>query len=92
MPVSLEHRLRVLRFQEQQKREMEAQKVIVGERERFLRELMRWDGVAATRELGPQTSQQQNSARQWCKKKGLVTFEDGYWRLTEIGRAAIRAA
>lgn len=62
---------------------------IVGERKKFLLELRCWNGVATTRELGPQLCQQQNSARQWCRRKGLVAFEGGCWLLTEAGRAAL---
>lgn len=58
----------------------------------FLRALARWQGVASPRELGPQTSQEENSARQRCRRRGLVTYEGGYWRLTDIGRYALRAA
>lgn len=66
--------------------------LITGERERFLRELSRWGGAAATRDLGVgKIEQRQKSARQWCQKYGLVTFEGGYWRLTEAGRVAIKA-
>ena len=56
---------------------------------KFLRALRRWQGVASSRDLGPQTSQDENRARQKCKRMGLVTYDggnDGYWRLTEQGR------
>jgi hypothetical protein len=57
---------------------------------RFLRELVKWGGVATPREIGPQTSQEQNSARQTCKRRQWVTFErGGYWRITEAGRNAL---
>lgn len=61
----------------------------------FLRDLLRWQGVASSRDLGPQTSQPENSARQTCKRRGWVTYDggnDGYWRITERGREAYRAA
>jgi hypothetical protein len=57
-------------------------------REQFMRRLMEWGGVADRFDLGPQTSQAENAARQWCKRKGWVTFEDGYWRITDAGCAA----
>jgi hypothetical protein len=53
----------------------------------FLRDLAKWGGAATPQDLGPQVSQQENSARQRCKRRGLVTY-DGYWRLTDLGRAA----
>lgn len=54
----------------------------------FLRALLKWDGVAPPRALG-QTTQAENSARQSCKRRGWVTF-DGYWRITEDGRKAVK--
>lgn len=57
-------------------------------RERFMKELMSWGGVADRHNLGPQTSQSENSARQYCKRKGWVTYEGGYWRITDAGCAA----
>jgi len=56
----------------------------------FLRLLREWDGVATSQDLGPQTSQDQNRARQRCKRNGLVTFEGGYWRMTDLGRHVVR--
>jgi hypothetical protein len=58
----------------------------------FLRELDRWQGVASVRDLGPQNSQDQNRARQKCKRMGLVTFDKYYWRMTDDGRAIIALA
>jgi len=52
----------------------------------FLRLLRRWEGAATSQELGPQMSQDENRARQKCKRRGLVTFGGGYWRLTELGQ------
>ena len=57
--------------------------------EKFLRSLARWQGVASPQDLGPQTSQEENSARQRCKRQGLVTYEGGYWRLTNLGRETL---
>lgn len=57
---------------------------------KFLRELARWSGVASPQELVCQTSQAQNAARQTCKRRGWVTFSNGYWRLTDAGRAILR--
>lgn len=58
---------------------------------KFLVRLQQWNGVATTGELGPQTSQAENSARQTCKRRGWVTFDRYYWRITDLGRAALRA-
>jgi coproporphyrinogen III oxidase-like Fe-S oxidoreductase len=60
-------------------------------RQEFLAALLRWQGVASSKELGPQTSQVENSARQTCKRRGWVTFDKFYWRITDDGRAAYRA-
>jgi hypothetical protein len=46
--------------------------------------------VATPQNLGPQTSQDENRARQKCKRKGLVTYEGGYWRTTDLGRQVLR--
>ena len=56
----------------------------------FLRKLAQWQGVASPQDIGPQTSQEENSARQRCKRQGLVTYENGYWRLTDQGREYLR--
>lgn len=56
---------------------------------KFMREILKWSGAAAPRELGPQTSQEDNSARQTCKRRGWVTFDGYYWRITRAGRAAL---
>lgn len=58
------------------------------ERNNFMKELMRWGGVADRFNLGPQTSQAENAARQYCKRKGWVTFEGDYWRITDAGCTA----
>lgn len=57
---------------------------------KFMRALARWQGVATPQEIGPQTSQLENSARQRCKRRGWVTFNGGYWRLTDSGRETLR--
>lgn len=62
------------------------------EQSAFLRELMRWGGIASATNLGPQTRQAENSARQTCKRRGYVTYDggsNGYWRITDAGRAAL---
>ena len=59
------------------------------EQQKFLRELLRWEGAASPRDLGPQTSQAQNAARQTCKRRGWVTCDRHYWRITDAGRAAL---
>ncbi len=58
--------------------------------ERFLRSLARWQGVASPQDLPPQISQADNAARQYCKRKGWVTFDGSYWRLTDSGRKKLR--
>lgn len=55
----------------------------------FLRALHSWQDVASSQNLGPQTSQDENRARQKCKRQGLVTFSGGYWRMTDAGRKAL---
>ncbi len=57
--------------------------------EKFLRSLARWQGVATSQELAPQTDQRENSARQTCRRRGWVTYDGGYWRLTPEGRAQL---
>jgi hypothetical protein len=56
---------------------------------KFLRALAKWTGVATPQELGPQLSQRDNSVRQACKRKGWVTFDRNYWRLTDAGRKVL---
>jgi hypothetical protein len=63
---------------------------LTAEQVKFLRALWSWLGVASSRDLGPQTRQEENSARQRCKRRGLVTYSDGYWRLTDVGREALK--
>jgi len=58
---------------------------------KFLRDLLRWQGVASSQDLGPQMSQAENSTRQTCKRRGYVTY-DGYWRIIDKGRDAYRQA
>lgn len=58
------------------------------EADKFMRKLMKWGGMADRFNLGPQTSQVENSARQYCKRKGWVKFEHGYWCITDAGCAA----
>jgi hypothetical protein len=57
---------------------------------KFLRDLARWQGIASSRDLGPQTRQEENSARQRCKRRGLVTYDGHYWRMTDLGRETLR--
>jgi hypothetical protein len=56
---------------------------------KFLRELAKWDGVASPQDLGPQWRSGQNPARQKCKRNKLVTYEGGYWRMTDLGRLVL---
>ena len=48
---------------------------LTNEQHSFLRDLMRWQGVASSQDLAPQLSQADNSARQTCKRRGWVTFD-----------------
>ncbi len=57
---------------------------------KFLRSLARWQGVASSSDLGPQTSQDDNRVRQLCKRRGLATYDKQYWRLTDTGRTVLR--
>lgn len=59
--------------------------VLTPAQRKFLREILKWAGAATPRELGPQTSQEENSARQTCKRRGWVTFDGYYWRITDEG-------
>jgi hypothetical protein len=56
----------------------------------FLRTLAQWGGIATSRQLGIFVDREQDRARQKCRRQGLVTFEGGFWRVTEKGREAIR--
>lgn len=55
------------------------------ERVDFLLALKRRGGVVGVRNLPPQVTQAENSARQWCKRNGYAKFEGSEWRLTEKG-------
>lgn len=57
----------------------------------FLRRLVEWDGVCAPNDLRILATRKQDRARQWAKRRGLVIFEDGYWKITDAGNAALRA-
>lgn len=56
---------------------------------KFLRLILQWDGAATPQEIGPQVSQEENSTRQTCKRRGWVTFDRYYWRITDAGRKAL---
>jgi hypothetical protein len=57
----------------------------------FLREILRWQGIASSQDLGPRKSYPEVKARGRCKSKGWVTFDGrgGYWRITDAGRALV---
>ena len=60
---------------------------------KFLRRLMQNEGGACSRkELGPQTSQDENRARQLCRRRNWAFWDGYYWRLTAEGRAALDAS
>ncbi len=64
-----------------------------GEQLNFLRLLARWQGVATTKELHHHAGTlDPGSVRQSCKRRGWVTFDGSYWRMTDIGRTKLRAA
>lgn len=63
---------------------------LTAEQIKFLRALASWQGIASPQDLGPQTKQEENSARQRCKRQKLVTFENGYWRMTDLGREVLK--
>ncbi len=56
----------------------------------FLRAIVQYSGAATPREC-PSASRPQDRARQKCKRLGLVTYEGGYWRITDLGRAILTA-
>ena len=58
---------------------------------RFLLELKSWGGAATPQELTCQLKQIDNSARQTCKRRGWVTFDRYYWRLTDTGSQALKS-
>lgn len=58
----------------------------------FLANVDRLGGAATPQQLGPQISQEDNAARQTCKRRGWVTFGRGQWHLTDAGRKAIQTA
>ncbi len=55
----------------------------------FMQNLARWQGVASSSDLGPQISQKENSARQTARRRGWVTYDNRYWRMTDTGRKAL---
>ena len=57
---------------------------------KFLHRLVVAGGVAHPREIGPQTSQEMNSARQRCKRRGWVKFALGHWCITDAGRSLLK--
>ncbi len=67
-----------------------AMKVPTAEQERFMRDLLRWQGVAHSRDLHPQVSHADNNARATCKRRGWVTYDGHYWRMTDAGREIMR--
>lgn len=66
--------------------------IVTADQSNFMRELVKWSGAATPRELGLQVSQRDNSTRQTCKRRGWVTFDGHYWRITQAGLAALISA
>lgn len=58
------------------------------EQAEFLRELMRWEGVAP-RDLCA-ASRRIQKARATCKHRDWAVYDGGYWRITNLGREAWR--
>ena len=59
------------------------------EMRRFLAAVVSYEGVATPQEC-PTATRPQDRARRLAKRKGWATYEDGYWRITDAGRAALR--
>jgi hypothetical protein len=55
----------------------------------FLRDLLKWGGAATSQEIGPIVYRSEDAARRTCKRRGYVTFDKHYWRITDLGRAAL---
>lgn len=60
--------------------------VLTPAQSKLLREIIKWHGAATPREIG---LQEDKSTRQTCKRRGWVTFDGYYWRITEAGRRAL---
>jgi hypothetical protein len=61
---------------------------VTAEERIFLNRLIQYGGAAATRVELPPANRGQDKARQAAKRKGWVSFKDGYWRITDLGREA----
>lgn len=59
------------------------------EMKQFLDTLLQYEGTATSREC-PLASRAQDRVRRKAKRLGWVTYEGGYWRITDAGRAAFR--
>jgi hypothetical protein len=53
----------------------------------FLSVIKQWDGAVEKGVVSPWICSAAD--RQSCKRKGWVTFDGYYWRLTAAGRAAV---
>lgn len=62
---------------------------VAAEMRRFFQAISDYSGAATPQEC-PLSSRAQDRARQQAKRLGWVTFEGGYWRLTDAGKAAFR--
>lgn len=52
----------------------------------FLRRLAAHDGCCDREQSGPVMDRNEDRARQKCRRLGWAEYENGYWRLTSLGR------
>lgn len=57
----------------------------------FLRRLRVWQGVATHENLGVAGNKNETRICTRCKHKGFVTYDGGYWRITDLGNATYTA-
>lgn len=62
---------------------------MVGEMRKFLTSIVEHGGAAKSSEC-PLAFWEQDTARKKAKSLGWVIRENGYWKITEVGRAALR--
>lgn len=52
----------------------------------FLRRIAAHDGCCDREQAGPVIDRNEDRARQKCRRLGWAEYENGYWRLTSLGR------